>query len=420
MIIENIKLALASLRVNKLRSILTMLGIIIGIAAIISIIYIGNAMTSSVSDDMSGLGSRNIICAVEKRNNDLSGFIQMEENTEKANPTDLISSQMIEDINYKFADDIEGIALKVSKYQAKVRNDIDEGNITLTGVNPSIMKSQKIDMLQGDFITENDVNMYQDKAVISDLLAKKIFPNMEDIIGKDIKVYSKDDIKVYQIVGVYKYEVNPDIQNILNVDDLSTEVYIPISTAMEESSIKSYNSITVIGKDASIDKLTNKLQQYFDKEYEYNSLYSVRVENMKSVIDMVDKTLKKISLAITSIAAISLIVGGIGVMNIMLVSVTERTREIGTKKALGAKEKHIKMQFVIESMIISFIGGVIGLSIGTLIGYIISILTKSQFKFSLTTWLITIVFAVLIGVSFGYYPAQKAAKLDPIEALRYE
>ena len=168
------------------------------------------------------------------------------------------------------------------------------------------------------------------------------------------------------------------------------------------------------------EKLTKDIDRFFLKYYKSNPKWEISVINMSSQVEMASSMLSTVSMAIAVIAAISLLVGGIGVMNIMLVSVTERTREIGTRKALGAKNYHIRMQFISEAMIISLVGGVIGLFVGLLLGVIGSSLLGTGASFSIPTILLTIAFSMAIGVFFGYYPANKAAKLDPIDALRYE
>lgn len=429
MIKENIKLALASLRANKLRSILTMLGIIIGIMAITSIVFIGKAMTASVSKELSSFGSRNISVNIQKKDSNMIFYEDLnsgdsnesESNRIKPKSEDLISDSMILEIVNKFPKDIEGISISQQKNQAQAKEGDLYANVSVLGVNDAYSKENPVKMIYGNFISDTDVKNYSDVAVVSDSFVKNLFPGENNILGREVKIYSKDSIELFQIVGVYKQENIEQMEGMVSEKEMRTNFYIPLSTAKEDIIEKNYSSITIIGKEEkNIENFTTTLQKHFDSTYEHNQEWKVSVSNMTSMIGMVTGTLKKISVAITAIAGISLLVGGIGVMNIMLVSVTERTREIGTKKALGAKRKHIQLQFVIEAIIISFIGGIIGLLLGTAIGLIISLVFSVPFIFSPWVAIISISFSLFIGIFFGSYPAKKAAKLDPIEALRYE
>jgi len=168
------------------------------------------------------------------------------------------------------------------------------------------------------------------------------------------------------------------------------------------------------------DVFSKRLQTYFDRLYKDNTKYKCSIYNEENMLSKVSSTLNVISIAIAAIAAIALLVGGIGVMNIMLVSVTERTREIGTRKALGARSGYIKMQFLVESVIICVMGGIIGVIVGLLLAWGGTSLMHAEFTVSVPVIFISVGFSMLIGIFFGYYPAKKAAGLDPIEALRYE
>lgn len=276
-------------------------------------------------------------------------------------------------------------------------------------------------MLSGRFIEESDVNNKSQLAIVSDKFIDNMFPNGKSPIGQTVKIYKTETIELYTIIGVYQYEENGFGGSTASEKDMSTTFYIPVTTAKQDLLEKNYSSITVIGAaDSDVDDLTSKLQSYFDRLYSGNEEWQVSVSNMASMLDTVQSTLSTISIAIAFIAGISLLVGGIGVMNIMLVSVTERTKEIGTRKAMGAQNFHIQLQFVTEAVIVSAVGGVIGLLLGLGIGALVSSILGAAFTVSATTTIGSVLFSMAIGVVFGLYPANKAAKMDPIDALRYE
>lgn len=328
---------------------------------------------------------------------------------------------MISEIVNKFPKDIEGISISQQKFQAQAKEGDLYANVSVLGVNDSYSKENPLKLVYGNFISDKDIKNYSNVIVLSDSFVRNLFPNEDNVLGREVKIYSKNSIELFQIVGVYKQENIEQMEGMVSEKEMRTSVYIPLSTAKEDMIEKNYYSITIIGKEEKdIENFTTILQKHFDSIYEHNEDWKVLVSNMTSMIGMITGTLKKISVAISAIAGISLLVGGIGVMNIMLVSVTERTREIGTKKALGAKRKDIQSQFVIEAIIISYIGGIIGLLLGTIIGFSTSLLFSVPFIFSPWVAIISISLSLILGIFFGSYPAKKAAKLDPIEALRYE
>ena len=204
--------------------------------------------------------------------------------------------------------------------------------------------------------------------------------------------------------------------------DITTDLFIPIQTEWKlTGTIEGYYYINVMTKQGTDSRaLAQDFQDYFNRFYTRNQDFQIMAISLDSVIDQYASMMGTVPVAIAVIAAISLLVGGIGVMNIMLVSVTERTREIGTRKALGAKNSAIRMQFIVESVIICLIGGIIGIIFGMLLGYAGASLLGFPAHPSVDAILIAVCFSMAIGVFFGYYPANKAAKLDPIEALRYE
>ena len=208
----------------------------------------------------------------------------------------------------------------------------------------------------------------------------------------------------------------------LGGDDAATDLYVPLKTALNfEHSKIAYpylQIITSVGVDA--DVLAAKIENFFEPYYRTNRNCEIQAITMGSMVSMLTDMLSTITLAISIVAGIALVVGGIGVMNIMLVSITERTREIGTRKALGAKNSSIRMQFIVEAMIICLIGGMFGVILGVGGGMLASNLLGYPAKPSVSGIIVSLIFSMSIGVFFGYYPANKAAKMNPIDALRYE
>ncbi len=427
-LLENIRLALEGLRANKMRSVLTMLGIIIGVAAVIGILTVGTGMTSYVSNAMSNLGATNITIMLQERSDDgssssqdmfgLSGF-----GGALPEADDLISDEMIENMQARYENQIANVGLSESVGSGKAMDGHFEANITLMGVSASYLDIGNLEMLEGRFLSQDNVAAKRSVAVVSDKLVNNIYGgNPAKAVGQEIKVYVNSEIYTFSIIGVYEYEQSAMSPMPTSEKDTNTNIYVPITTAKQLTGADAgYQSITVMAQEA-VDPLdfSEELERFLSKYYENNNDYTITAISMKSITEQFDSIMNALSLAITAIAAISLLVGGIGVMNIMLVSVTERTREIGTRKALGATNNNIRLQFIVESTIICLVGGFIGIGLGVVLGY------AGSYVLGFPSWPepsaigLAVGFSMAIGIFFGYYPANKAAKLDPIEALRYE
>lgn len=422
-LIENVLLALEGLKANKMRALLTMLGIIIGIGSVIAIVTVGDSMTATVSSSMQSLGATNIIVNIQKKDAEDRGGPEISTSSGSIAESDLISDEMIDKYLEIYSDNVQAISLSASGGSGKAQDGRLYANVTLTGVNEGYGISSNVDVIDGRFLREGDIKSNRYVAVVSDKLVKNMFSAGENPLGKEIKVNTTDNIQTFTIIGVYKHEQSMFTGgSSANEKDIRTNLYLPITTCnMMTSADNGYQSITVMAKSGvDTEAFSENTKQFFNTYYTNNTKYQIGVMNMESMMSSMTSMMGTLTVAISVIAAISLVVGGVGVMNIMLVSVTERTREIGTRKALGARSSSIRTQFIVEAIIICAIGGLIGVATGVSLGYLGSTLLGFPGFPTAFIIVVAVLFSMLIGVFFGYYPANKAAKLDPIEALRYE
>lgn len=428
---ENIILAINSLLSNKMRALLTMLGIIIGIGSVIAIITVGDSLTLSVSENMQSMGANDVYVMINPKgdNEEESKIIEGAKfgnlgSTSGISEDDYITNEMIKELCDKYSNDIYAINLQYSVGNGQVQNDNNTANVNLYGVTAGYFITNELTMLGGHMFTDNDFNDGKRVAVVSDRFVNKLFGgNIDSAIGTEISVGVDDMIGNVTIVGVYEYQENYMMgMSMGSGDDVVSNMYIPLksASAFKHQEIK-YEYIQIIAKvGVNSDQLVTKVKNFFEPYYRTNRNCEIEAFTMNSMVSMLTEMLSTITLAISIVAGIALIVGGIGVMNIMLVSVTERTREIGTRKALGAKNSSIRTQFIVEAMIICLIGGMIGVTIGILGGVGASKLLGYPAKPSISGIIVSLIFSMTIGVFFGYYPANKASKMNPIDALRYE
>ncbi|MCR4923878.1 MAG: ABC transporter permease [Lachnospiraceae bacterium] len=424
---ENISLAFSSLFANKVRALLTMLGIIIGIGSVIAIVTVGNSLTYSITDEMSSMGASNISVAVSQRESEEetteSGMTFKDpDRRKKPGEEDLITDEMIEDFRQSFPEEVEGISIQQSLGSGKVTIGSLYANVSVNGVNPDFFKSTDIEMLAGNGLSERAHDKGKAVALVSDKFVENLFNGENnEAIGKEVEVTIGQKYYVYTIVGVYKYEASSfDIST--SSKDKVTDMYVPVSSVLKKTHNSSgYSGFTVIlASDVTPSMFMSRIERFFDKYYHNNVDFEVTTFSLESLVSTLTSMLSKVSIAISVIAGISLLVGGIGVMNIMLVSISERTKEIGTRKALGATNSSIRTQFIVEAIVICVVGGLIGIVVGVAGGALGAKLLGYTAYPSVVSIVVSIGFSMAIGVFFGYYPANKAAKMNPIDALRYE
>ncbi|WP_290721965.1 MULTISPECIES: ABC transporter permease [Exiguobacterium] len=379
MIRETLRMAWSNIWHHKMRSFLTTLGVIIGVASIIALISIVNGATASINEEVASF------CA-----NKLT--VQTTETPLKEG----LSPAQLEELNT--IKGTRGVSPTVSTVRdVRVENHILD-QVTIEGRN-HIYYRESEDVPQGRGIVISDVKQQTHVAVVSPTVARTLYPG-QVAIGKTIKL----DGLNYRIVGVS--------------DADGDQIVIPYTTALRTLVVTAVKQVDIFKTDAADvatvkRDVTAKLYQFYNGR---DDTYDV--VSLDEALDSIDQINTMLSLLLTGIASISLIVGGIGIMNMMLVSVTERTTEIGLRKALGAKPRTIRLQFLLESILLSLMGGLIGILVGAMLAFGVSLMISTPFTLSVSTILLAAGFSIGVGVLFGYMPARKASRLNPIEALR--
>ena len=389
--IQAFKMAIKSIVSNKVRSFLTMLGVIIGVGSVIIAVGVAQGSTSSITSSLSGLGSNLININITGRGSNRNvTYAELK----------------------KFQSDNSAIISNIAPQasgNAIVKSQNLSRSTSILGTSPEYSEINSTTVQEGRFLIQLDIDFNQKIAVIGTAVANDIFKGQSPI-GKTMKISGQQ----FKVVGV--------LTQTANGVDASTDdrVIIPINVATKlnkSAVIKSFSAQAASA--ATVDQSVTILTAFLTKIYKSTNAF--RVTNLAAVLSSLNSITSTLTVVLAGIASISLVVGGIGIMNIMLVSVTERTREIGIRKAIGAKKRNILTQFLIEALVITGLGGIIGIIVGVCtIKFVIGGLKLVPEVYSIPWILLSFGISLLIGVVFGMYPANKAANLNPIDALAYE
>ena len=403
---ENIRLAFQGIWSHKMRSFLTMLGIIIGIASVIAIVSIGEGTKNQMNSEIDGIGGGQIAVSVSNDAITESEFITAED------------VQAVREI-----DTIEGVNVSES-YDGETVTGKGNFSIMLTAEGPDAKLLNNSEMKYGNYFGENEIEEGKNVCVISDADAKRLF-GTDDVVGMNLDITCYDSSKSFRIMGVTTQKENGTFVS-YTYDGMPVTVNIPYSS-MEDlvGATDEFYSLMIQG-DKTLDSqiIADQVVHVLEKRHQCAGEEYFQVQSFQDVMQSMNEMLGMVTAFISFVAGISLLVGGIGVMNIMLVSVTERTREIGIRKSLGAKTSSIMLQFLAEAAILTVIGGLIGIILGILAAYGICSVISGSIGMTIipgispTVIFVATLFSCAVGVFFGIYPAKKAARLSPIEALR--
>lgn len=404
-LLEYIKMAVDNIRANKGRSILTMLGIIFGISSVIMIMSIGQGAKGEISDQLNAAVGGQIFISGAYGDSDLIYLT----------PEDLEAIRGVEGV--------KGVTPNDSMSGKLISPRDIEFDVGITTGTEDLKYTHNPEMKYGRYFTDSDVEAMNLVAVIGEGDARKLF-GTDDVVGMSVEATIYDTTQEITMIGVIKEEQSDDggLVNAMMYNSNRVSLYMPYTANYAFGYIldEFYSIFVVADTGYSSVAVSSEIVSLLERRYQVQGEDKFYVEDAESQIKMMTDVLDMLTAFIAFVAAIALLVGGIGVMNIMLVSVTERTREIGIRKALGARTRSIMMQFLSESAIITAMGGIIGIVLGIIGAKAICSLPMLGFpaRISIPTIILATFFSSCVGIFFGIYPARKAAKLSPIEALR--
>ena len=413
---ENVRVALDGLLSNKLRSSLTMLGVIIGVGAVIALMSIGAGAQAEITSQINSIGT-NLLIVMPMSSGRIEGGGGGSEVSITMDDVEALSNPL----------NVQDALYVVPEFSTNGQIIFGDTNFSVTalGTTSVYLPLNTLSLAHGDFISQSDVDRTSKVAVLGAQVAEDLFGDFNPV-GQKIKVTNADGLRktTLKVIGVLEEQGG----SMFNSAD--SNIFVPISTAQTKlaNARNVYGDLTVsrvnisAPSDDAVDPLIDQIVQVLRKEHDLDPFDDddFQVINQADMLEMATTVTDTMTVFLGAIAGISLLVGGIGIMNIMLVSVTERTREIGLRKAVGARKGDVLLQFLMEAIILSLIGGVIGILLGTGLGQLVNLTGLFTSVVTVESIALAVGFSFAIGLFFGIYPANQAASLNPIEALRYE